>query len=142
MESFYSVIERNEMEFHRITLADKVSLESYGEDVDKIVLIYEKREDIARLCRLQEKILRELTGRPVRIRDEKYVAIFRWNNTIGVVGKKPMSERGWVRYFNMDPNASCAICMEYKTDRTICANCTVVICIDCRNRIEKDVPLL
>lgn len=137
MQTFYSVLEKNEMEFHRITLDEKGQLGSCSEDTDRMVFVYEKEEDIEKLCRRQEQVLEKATGRPVRIRHQKYIAVFIWNKTFGVVLRNPVSEEGWIRYFKMDPNASCAICMEYKPKRTICGNCTVVICSDCRSHIKK-----
>lgn len=103
---------------------------------DKTVLIYNTKEDITDLCREEEKRMEKLTGEPTTIDDQSVAAVFFWNRTFGVVSDEPRSVGGWERYFKMDTNAPCIICMEAGKRRTVCGNCTSTVCIECDRRIE------
>lgn len=134
MQPFYRVIQRNEFQFYNKSLAEKDSPED-----DSTVFIYETREDIARLCRYQEKLLEKHTGKPRRIFDERCVAVFRWNRTFGMVSDQPLPETRWQRYFDMNPRAPCNICLDVNPKRTICGNCAFIVCFDCKERIHSDL---
>lgn len=134
MQPFYSVIQKNDFHCYNKSLSERDSPQD-----DKTVFIYKTREDIARLCRHQEKVLERHTGKPRKICDERFAAVFRWNRTFGVVSDKPLPEARWQRYFEMDPRAPCNICMDVKSKRTICGNCAFIVCFDCKERIDSDV---
>lgn len=138
MRPFITVIEQNDFEICRKTLGEREP--PCGSDVDKVVFLYEKRADIARLCRRHEKILHAQLDDPKRfgtISTPRFS--YGTNKSFGIISEVPRMETRWRRFFNMDPKAPCAIiCMEFNPRKTICANCTSVVCMDCRNRIREE----
>lgn len=106
--------------------------------IDNAVFMFETRADITDLCRQEEKRMGELTGVPKHIDDTEVACIFILNNVFGIVSDIPISEARWRRYFKMDPNAPCMICDEVDKKRTVCGNCTVVVCLECDEKIESN----
>lgn len=138
MQPFYSVVQKNEFELYKKNLSDKdtVSHENSLPDMGKVVFLYETRTDIENICRWEANRISDMTGRPKRINAEGIAAVFRWNKTTGYVSESPLSEMEWQRFFKIDPNAPCLVCWEVKSKRSICCNCTSVICRDCRDKLK------
>lgn len=135
LQPFYNVIEMNEFSCYSRNMKDKFPQPS---DLDPrtTVYIYKERDDIARICRKEEKRAELFSGTPRKIHDDTFLAVFRWNRLIGVVTREPSSEEKWKRFFKMDSKSPCIICMETGKDRTICCNCTSSVCFDCRGKLN------
>lgn len=107
--------------------------------IPKYVSVFESREDIHDICRIEEERLQKMTGDPKKIHDENVAAVFVYDNRFGLVPDEPYSCKRWSRYFNMDTDAPCIICLEKSKKKTICSNCTSVVCLSCDKKMEDDV---
>lgn len=105
---------------------------------DKL-LLFRIREDVRHVCRMEEKRMEEITGEPKKINDECVAAVFIWEQRIGIVPDLKYPASRWVRYFQVDVNSPCLICMEKKEKLTMCSNCASIICLDCDTKIGTDV---
>lgn len=140
LQPFYNAIEKNDFEHHSKNLLDVdiTACASAAANEGKIVLVFEGRKDIAAFCRHEEKRMEWITGHPRKIRDDRVAAVFRWKKSTGMVWKQPFSEESWLRFFKIDTTVSCLVCMEFKDKKSICCNCTSIVCFECRDKLKDD----
>lgn len=103
---------------------------------DTTVLTFEGREDIRDLCSEEEKRMEKMTQGSKQINDASVAAVFIWNKLFGIVSDVPLPISRWTRYFGMDKDGPCIVCLEVKKRSTICGNCVSVVCLDCDSKLE------
>lgn len=142
MVNFHMALEQAGLEAHSQVLIARNIPEEYCKlltrplATDIAVLTFERREDIQDLCREEEKRLEKMTQEPKQIMGESVAAIFIWNKMFGIVSDEPLPVSRWTRYFSMDKDGPCIVCLEVKKRRTICGNCVSVVCLDCDGKLE------
>lgn len=103
------------------------------------LLLFRIRGDVRKLCREEEKRMEVITGEPKKINDGCVTAVFIWEQRVGIVPDLKYPASRWIRYFQVDVNSPCLICMEKKEKLTMCSNCASIICLDCDTKIGTDV---
>lgn len=142
MVNFYMALEQIGFMAHNKVLIARNIPEEYRKLLvyplvsNEHVLVFKTREDVRDLCREEEKRLEKMTGQPKQINDEHVAAIFIWNKMFGIISDEPLPETRWIRYFSMDKDGPCIICMEVKKKATICGNCVSVVCLECDEKLE------
>lgn len=142
--NFFIVCERNGFHaFHRQMIArdipgEYMKLITQKPLSSKNLMLFKHREDITDICRLEEKRLEEMTGSPVTINEHAIEMLFLWNRSFHKIYKVPSTIERWERFFKMDTSKPCAICMEQSDKKTVCPNCTAIVCLDCDKKIEEN----